>query len=333
MAFLLNAGSSAQQSEFYHQLGTMCEAGLSLPQSLETLDRSKGFRAYQKRLKGWREAIGRGETFAEAVSHSRGEVPDFDLALLHAGENSGRLDVCFRLLSKYYSGRADNIREFRGTLAYPAFIFHFAVFIIPFPALFQSGNLAAYLSATLGVLIPIYMALFALSWASSGTRGSSWRRMIEAMIRFVPFLGAALKSLALSRFCLALESLLNAGVSVSNAWTTAADASGSPSLIAEVSSFPDAMDSGQTPSEWLNSASFFPELFRMSYTSGEASGRLDENLTRLRKVYEEEGNRKLRTFSQWLPRLIYFGILLVLAYYIISFWTGYFNGVLDSADI
>jgi len=71
----------------------------------------------------------------------------------------------------------------------------------------------------------------------------------------------------------------------------------------------------------------------MSYTSGEASGRLDENLTRLRKVYEEEGNRKLRTFSQWLPRLIYFGILLVLAYYIISFWTGYFNGVLDSADI
>ncbi|MDC0300252.1 type II secretion system F family protein, partial [Verrucomicrobia bacterium] len=103
MAFLLNAGSSAQQSEFYHQLGTMCEAGLSLPQSLETLDRSKGFRAYQQRLKGWREAIGRGETFAEAVSHSRGEVPDFDLALLHAGENSGRLDVCFRLLSKYYS--------------------------------------------------------------------------------------------------------------------------------------------------------------------------------------------------------------------------------------
>ncbi len=87
MAFLLNAGSSAQQSEFYHQLGTMCEAGLSLPQSLETLDRSKGFRAYQQRLKDWREAIGRGETFAEAVSHSRGEVPDIDLALQHAGEN------------------------------------------------------------------------------------------------------------------------------------------------------------------------------------------------------------------------------------------------------
>ena len=108
-------------------------------------------------------------------------MPDFDLALLHAGEHSGRLDVCFRLLSKYYSGRADNIREFRGILAYPAFIFHFAVFIIPFPALFQSGNLAAYLSATLGVLIPIYIALFALSWASSGTRGSRWRRMIEAM--------------------------------------------------------------------------------------------------------------------------------------------------------
>lgn len=85
MAFLLNAGHSARQSEFYHQLGSMCEAGLTLPQSLETLDRSRGFRSYQRRLKSWREAIGRGETFGEAVGHSRGDVPEFDLALLYAG--------------------------------------------------------------------------------------------------------------------------------------------------------------------------------------------------------------------------------------------------------
>ncbi|MBT5926861.1 MAG: hypothetical protein HOH33_09595 [Verrucomicrobia bacterium] len=333
MAFLLNAGHSAQQSEFYHQLGTMCEAGLTLPQSLETLDRSKGFGSYQRRLKSWREAIGRGETFGEAVAHSKGDVPDFDLALLYAGENSGRLDDCFRSLSEYYKKRADNIRESRGILAYPAFVFHFAVLIIPFPTLFQTGNVAAYLSSTLGILIPVYVLLFALSWAFNGTRALAWRRMIEAVLRFVPFLGAALKSLALSKFCLALESLLNAGVSVSGAWTTAAQASGSPALLAEVKSFPEAMDRGSTPSEWLETASFFPELFKMSYTNGETSGRLDENLTRLRKVYDQEGNRKLRMFSQWLPRLIYLGMVVALAYYIVSFWTGYYDGVLDSVDI
>ena len=75
MAFLFNAGPAAVQSEFYHQLGTMCEAGLSLSQSLETLDRSKGFLAYRQRLQGWREAIGRGETFTEALSYSRGKNP------------------------------------------------------------------------------------------------------------------------------------------------------------------------------------------------------------------------------------------------------------------
>ena len=333
MAFLLNAGHSARQSEFYHQLGTMCEAGLTLPQSLETLDRSRTFRAYQRRLQSWREAIGRGETFGEAVAHSKGEVPDFDLALLYAGENSGRLDDCFRLLSEYYKQRSDNIRESRGIIAYPAFVFHAAVFIIPFPGLFQTGNVLAYLSSTLGILVPVYLLLFALSWAFNGTRGLAWRRMIEAAVRFVPFLGAALKSLAISRFCLALEALLNAGVSVSNAWVTASQASGSPALQAEVKSFPEAMDQGFTPSEWLETASFFPDLFKMSYTNGETSGRLDENLTRLRKVYDEEGNRKLKTFSQWLPRLVYFGIIVVLGYYIISFWTGYYDSVLDSVDI
>ncbi|MDA0752417.1 MAG: type II secretion system F family protein [Verrucomicrobia bacterium] len=332
MAFLFNAGPAAVQSEFYHQLGTMCQAGLSLPQSLEALDRSRGFRAYQSRIRDWRQSIERGETFSEAVAHSKGNVPEFDLALLYAGENSGRLDDCFQLLSEYYRTRAENIRETRGLLAYPALVVHAAAFIIPFPALFQSGDLVAYAKASLGVLLPIYILLFVLSWAFNGTRGNTVRRFVELIVCMVPLLGAGLKALAVSRFSLALEALLNAGVSITQAWTIASQASGSPSLASWVKSFPEAMDRGQTPSEWIEHCSYFPELFRMSYTTGEASGRLDENLKRLKRIYEEEGNRKIRTFSQWLPRLIYFGIMFVIARYILSFWTGYYDNIFKSTE-
>lgn len=333
MAFLLNAGPATVQSEFYHQLGMMCQAGLSLPQSLEALDRSRGFRSYQRRIRDWREAIERGETFSEAIAHSRGQVPEFDLALLYAGENSGRLDDCFQSLSEYYRTRAENIRETRGLLMYPAVVVHAAAFIMPFPALFQSGDIIAYAKASFGVLLPIYVLLMVLSWAFNSTRANAIRRGIEQLVRMVPLMGAGLKSLAISKFCLALEALLNAGVSMTQSWTIASKASGSPALIADVETFPDAMDRGQTPSEWIEQSSYFPELFRMSYTTGEASGRLDENLKRLKRIYEEEGNRKIQTFAKWLPKLIWLGIMLALAYYIVSFWTGYFSGILDATDI
>jgi type II secretory pathway component PulF len=319
-------------AELYHQLAMMNEAGLPLVQALKTLGTSRGLRSARSQLLAWATSIERGNTFSEAMTHARGNIPEFDLALLHAGEQSGRLDTCFKILSDYYDRRAQNIRTTRNHLAYPALIVHAAVFIIPFPAFFQSGDLNAYLSGSLGLLLPLYLILFLISWAFDGARALAWRRIVETGVRLVPLLGSSLKFQALSRFCLALESLLNAGVGVSQSWCHAAVASGSPALESEVQSFPEALEQGITPSEWLEQAGFFPDLFKMSYAAGETSGRLDENLRRLRGVYEEEGARKLQAFSLWLPRLVYFSIVIIMAYHILTFYAGYYGGMIESIN-
>ena len=43
--------------------------------------------------------------------------------------------------------------------------------------------------------------------------------------------------------------------------------------------------------------------------------------------YQEEGSRKLHAVAQWTPRLIYFGVLLGIAYYVVSFWTDYYGNL------
>ena len=98
-------------------------------------------------------------------------------------------------------------------------------------------------------------------------------------------------------------------------------------LAREMKSFGSAMERGRTPSEWLQEARFFPDLFKMSYATGELSGKVDENLQRLIQVYAEEGSIKLQAFSAWFPRLIYLIIVLVAAYRILSFYSGYFGGL------
>ncbi len=59
-------------------------------------------------------------------------LPSFDLALIEAGEQSGRLDACFKLLALYYSERARMVKQAISDLLYPLFILHMAAFIFPF---------------------------------------------------------------------------------------------------------------------------------------------------------------------------------------------------------
>ena len=85
------------------------------------------------------------------------------------------------------------------------------------------------------------------------------------------------------------------------------------------------MRAGATPAEALNASGRFPDLFANQYMSGEVSGKLDEVLRRLHTYYQEEGTRKMRAVAQWTPRLIYLIIALGIAYYIVSFWAGYYG--------
>jgi type II secretory pathway component PulF len=92
------------------------------------------------------------------------------------------------------------------------------------------------------------------------------------------------------------------------------------------------VEAGRTPAEVLVESPQFPQTFASLYTTGEISGKLDETLRRLYKYYSEEGMHKLQAVAQWVPRIIYMIIVLVIAYEIIQFYTGYFNQAINSVN-
>ena len=174
------------------------------------------------------------------------------------GEQSGRLDACFRLLADYYADRARIARQLIADLAYPAFLLHFAVFMLPFSQFFLSGNWVRYLCRTFGVLLPIYAAIALVVYAAQGRHSEGWRALVERLLRPVPFLGAARRDLALGQLAAALEALLNAGVTVVEAWELAGAASGSPALRRAVLAWRPLVDGGRTPAETLRASRSFP---------------------------------------------------------------------------
>lgn len=325
-AIVITPGQLTRRAELYHQLSQLIAAGLPILRAIEQLEKHPPSRAFREPLRNIRADINAGFTFTEATMRSGNWIAAFDLALLQAGEQSGRLDACFRVLADYYTDRARMARQMIGDLAYPAFLFHFAIFILPFAQLFTSGDLVGYLLKTLGVIGPLYILVALMIYAGQNKHGETWRAVVERLLHPIPLLGTGRRELALARLAMALEALLNAGVSIIDAWELAGAVSGSPYLRQKIHAWKPDVLAGQTPAEAVTASDAFPDLFANQYHSGEISGKLDETLKRLRQYYQEEGSRKIHAVCQWLPRIIYLIVALFIAYRIISFYSKLYGG-------
>jgi type II secretory pathway component PulF len=329
MSAIVTPRQLAQRAELYQQLGQLTSAGIGLVQALEIQQRHPPSRSFCEPIRRILGALAVGSTFADALNAAGNWITAFDAALLRAGEQSGRLPATFRQLADHYENNARLLRQMISGLVYPALLFHLAIFIFPLPEFFRSWNIASYLARTLGVLVPVYGAGAFVIYAMQGQHGEAWRSQVERLLRRVPLLGKARKNLCLARLASALEALISAGVSIVEAWPLAANACGSPALRRAIVSWKPGLEMGQTPSEALRQSREFPELFANMYNTGEVTGTLDDTLRRLHVLYREEGSRQLQAVADWTPKLIYFGVALLVGWQVIRFWTGYFNQISD----
>jgi type IV pilus assembly protein PilC len=327
MPFIVTPGQLARRADFYHQLGQLTGAGLGLMQSLEHLKRKPPSGSYRLPLTRLLNELSHGFTFSEALRRLGQWLPEFDLALIQAGEQSGRLESCFQLLGNYYADRARIANQVIYSLLYPAFLLHFAVLTFAIVAWVQPTKWKLFLLPPVGFLVSTYVLTIGFIYASQSRHGETWRSCMEYLLSPIPLLGSGRKCLALSRLSGALEALLSAGVTIIEAWELAATACGSPALKRTVLAWRHLVDGGQTPAEVVGASRRFPELFANQYASGEISGKLDDTLRRMQQYYQDEGTRKIRMAAQWFPKLVYLLIALSIAFMVIQFYVGYFKQI------
>lgn len=333
MALVFSPAQLTARSEFYHQLGTLTGVGLVLTRVCDQLQRNPPNRAAAAVAAQLGTSLNQGFTVAEAFTRVSGFAPAFDLALIDAGERSGRLEVVFKLLARHYAERAALFRSVLTQLAYPVFIAHIAVIVFPtsfLVGLLEPGGGTRFVVQKLAVVLPLYTLIAFAIVASQGSRGENWRALLERFTGAIPVLGTARRYLALARFAAAFEALLNAGVNIVQALPLAGRASGSPRVNAMIERSTPLVEAGQTPAEVLATLPVFPELFANLYSSGEVSGKLDETLGRLAAHYHEEGTRKMRAFAFGAGHALQLVIMLGIAWQVISFWVGYIGQIQEA---
>ncbi len=319
-----------RKARFYRELGQMTDAGITLQVSLKSIARHARDSRTRSAIASISQAIDSGDSFGSALLRTKNWVPVFDIALLGAGEQSGRLPACFQKLALYYEDQARLLRQLMASLAYPVLLVHAAVLVFPVSDLMQlvqEGAISRFVVHKALLLLPLYAVVAVLTFLSQGTRGEGLRAILDQVLNRVPILGPARRSLAMARLCLSLEALINAGTNIIHAWELSAAASGSPRIQRAVRRFRPALESGETPAEVVAMAGIFPEEFVQQYHSAEMSGKTDETLGRMHRYYEESGSRQSKMAVGVAAGLVFGVVVLTVAYQVIQFWSNYYGQI------
>jgi type II secretory pathway component PulF len=351
---MVTPGNLNRRAEFFEQLASMIAAGVPLTKAMEMAGRNRSIGVPHQVIQEFTRHLQDGHTFSDAMQLVSGQkrdpnavikprraywLSDFDVALLSAGEESGRLDTTFKTLARYNRSLAAIIRETVSRSITTIVTLH--VFLLVFPIGLLQGLAVGIMNNNYQMAVPfilekiiafglLYGAIWLFAFTAQGSRNESWRSAVESVFELVPWLRQAMKYLAVARLAMALEALTNAGVPVVRAWELGAASCGSPRLKKEILKWTPQIEQGTTPGEMVGQIHYFPELFTQLYQTGEISGKMDETLTRLHTYFEQEGFNKLQTFCRILNYCIYFGMVVVAAFVVISFWTKYFNSMLNS---
>lgn len=306
------------------ELAVLLRAGLPIDRALKVqIDMCRKV-ALGALLQELLDTVKAGKPLSRALEAHPELFGGFFVNMVRSGEASGRLGEVLERLAEYL----ERARETRSTvvsaLIYPAILALVAVlsvavmlgFVVPqFEALF--ADMGDALPAMTRVVIALGDAVKAWGWlmlllAGGGAyalrrwirqpEGRAWR---DRRLLHLPGLGELLFKYQLARFARTLGTLLGNGVPLLQALEIALNTVDNSLVRGALSVLPPAVKAGRRMSEVLAESSVFTPLLIQMVRVGEESGRLDDMMLELARVYDSEVEAGVkRTLTLLEPALI-----------------------------
>lgn len=315
-----------EKQSLYHSLGQLLRSGVTFPAALRSLaTTSRG--DLRRLLTRLNHAVENGNTVAEAFAAQRPVISEMESSIVAAVERAGRLDRGLGQLADYFGALAAARATAWKKAAYPLFVLHFGILVLGVQTLISAGvgaylvNVGTLLAIVYGValLVAVAVPLLSDSGAFSGA--------IDALLRCIPLIGGIRKNFAVSRFCATYEMQLGAGVNVMDGLKAAGRAARSGLIANTIARALPKVTQGEQVGPLLAAGGGFPETMLRDFAVGEQTGRLDEELDRLAVEHRQAALSRLEALAEWLPRLIYVGVMGYLAYRIVSWYSGYLQQI------
>jgi type II secretory pathway component PulF len=324
-------GSRRRLAQAYYDMATLLDAGVPILRSLDILIQGQRGR-FKQIFSQVRQSVSKGSNLSEALGEHRRVFPELDRMLIESAETAGSVPDSFKMLSHWHEFVERITRQIQMGLLYPFFILHAAAVIYPLPDLvssFVSGqaNVGAYLRQVLQVLLVLYVPMsIVIGSMLFRDRAPALRLLIDSLILKIPGLGAAVYHLSVYRYAKAFGMLYKAGVPISECTERATRATGN-AVVAQLFAG-GAASVRQGGTIWEGLSKRLPAEYLHLWQIGEEAGELDKTVDRIAAAAQDRADRYFALFAQWLPRVIYFAIMGIVAYMVLRIGTQVYGGAL-----
>ena len=292
---------------FTRQFATMINAGLPLVQALDILAQQTENKALAEVTKQVVYDVESGNTLADALSKHPRAFTALYVNMVAAGEAGGILDTILLRLAVFLEKNDAIVRKVKGAMIYPAVIFSVAIiavvvlliFVIPtFQQMFASVNMELPLPTKFVIAMSDLLQSFWWLMILAGVAAvflirkyydtENGKLVIDRLLLKAPVIGDLLRKSAVSRFTRTLGTLISSGVAILDGLEITARTAGNRVIHDAVMESRGSIAGGETISAPLAKSKVFPPMVTSMIAVGEATGGLDEMLTKIADFYDDE---------------------------------------------
>lgn len=319
------------------KLATLMKAELPLERALELLAELTEREAAKAMVIRLLAALREGSNLADALDKEAKVFPTYYRAMVRAGEVGGSLDSVLTRLADFLERTQQAGSELRSALIYPLFLLITAgasiavllVFVVPtFQEMFDDAGtelpVITQIVIGFGTFVRQFWWIFLLALASGFVglqvhlRTPVGRLWWHRLTLRLPVAGSLWMKTDVARVARTLSTLLGNGVPLLNALELAHEVMSNAALSAGVANVLPDVKAGRGLAAPLSEQQHFPKLLIHLLRIGEESGRLEEMLSKLADIYDQESEETLRRLLALLVPVLTLGLGGLIAFIVAS---------------
>ncbi len=326
--------TAADKATLYRELAKLIDADFHADRAVNLLAGQNPSAPKKAFLDGLQRGMAKGDSIAKALEQeNRSLVTGLEIALVTAGETSGRLAEPFEHLARYFAAVDAGVRQARSAMVYPLILVHLGIVLPELPALIVGTGGPS-------PVVPILTKL-TVFWLLALVGWQMWKALSAAAVksaaidRFlcrIPLIGKARQHWALARFTQVFHAGLLAAMRMSHVARIAGDASQSGMMSEGAESAATRIEGGAQLAPSLRETHAFPRMFVDSVATAEEVGSLDKEMHRWAAAETELAGEAMQRMAIWLPKAGYAIIVLYVAWRIISMFMGVYAPVFKLMD-
>ncbi len=332
---------------FTQQLASLIKAGIPLVQCFEIIAAGHPNPRLGRILDAIRKDVTEGTKTSQALRKHPNQFSDLYCDLFEAGEDSGALETILRRLADYQEKSVAIRKKIKGALTYPAAVIVVAsvvvsiimIFVVPvFSKMFHSFGAQLPYPTLVVIAVSNFFVKFwylilgvvvgtAYFIGRALTVSQKARDFRDHLLLKLPVFGNLVEKGALARWARTMATMFNAGVPMTDALDAVAGAAGNAKFRDATRKIQADVTTGTALNVAMQVTGVFPQMFLMMAKSGEESGSIDEMMTNIADLYENEVDEIAKNLSSLMEPMIiaFLGIIiggLVVALYMPIFKMG-----------